>query len=412
MAVSVNSGQVTERTVGYSSTPKRVVSEFRGGGRGTMLLAVAFGWFLSISTRMVYPALLPNLRSAYGLTLTTAGLLLTVLWVAYGLGQLPGGMLADRVGERLLLSVSSLVSAGMLTLVVVADSPAVLFAATALFGLGTALYGVSRFTVLTDIYPDRIGTATGVTMAAGDIGNAVMPPTAGFIAATVAWQFGFGVAIPFFVVSGVALWVLLPDGGGDSDADGTSVSIAELTSVLRRPIVSHALVLLVLWGVVTQAFIGFYPTYLIDIKGFSTAAATGLFGLFFALGSLVKPLSGRAYDRVGVRYPLLVMMSLAAVGLAAIPLSDGFWPFVGVTVLTSSILGYETVFMSSLTEKLPAGAQGTGLGTLRTVYIMLGALSPVLFGALADRGFFDEAFFGIAALSALTVAIVLAVVEY
>ncbi len=395
----------------YFVAARGLLSEIRSGGRGVMLLAVAFGWFLSISTRMVYPALLSDLRGAYGLTLTTAGLLLTVLWVAYGLGQLPSGVLADRVGERFLLAVSSAIAAGMLTLVVVANSRVVLFAATALFGLGTALYGVSRFTVLTDIYPDRIGTATGITMAAGDIGNAVMPPTAGFIAATVAWQYGFGVVIPFFVVAAITLWVTLPDPDRGGDAGG-AFRVSDVVSAFRRPVVAHALVLLVLWGVVTQAFMGFYPTYLIDVEEFSTTVATGLFGLFFALGSVVKPIAGRAYDRIGVRYPLLAMMSLTAIGLGSLPFSEGFWSFVGVTALTSSVLGYETVLMSSLTEKLPAGTQGTGLGGLRTVYIMLGALSPVAFGAVADRGYFDEAFLGVAALSALTVVMIALLVDY
>lgn len=88
------------------------------------------------------------------------------MWIAYGLGQLPGGVLADWAGERLLLILSSLIASGMLALVVIADSLVILFVVTSLFGPGTALYGVSRFTILKDIYPDQIGTATGVTMAA------------------------------------------------------------------------------------------------------------------------------------------------------------------------------------------------------------------------------------------------------
>jgi len=72
------------------ATPKRVIAALRTGGRGKMLLAVAFGWFLSISVRMIYPALLPEISETYDLTLTTAGLLITVLWIAYAFGQLPG----------------------------------------------------------------------------------------------------------------------------------------------------------------------------------------------------------------------------------------------------------------------------------------------------------------------------------
>lgn len=391
---------------------ERLVGGLWSGGRGKILIAIAFGWFLSISVRMIYPALLPHLRTAYGLTLTTAGLLLTVLWIAYGLGQLPGGVLADWAGERPLLILSSLIAAGVLTLVIVADSTAILFVATSLFGLGTALYGVSRFTILEDIYPDRIGTATGVTMAAGDVGNAVMPPTAGFIATAIAWQYGFGFAIPLFVLAAAGLWVTLPTHRSGTTSIEDALSLGCVAPMLRQPFVVRAVVLLVLWGTIMQAFIGFYPTYLVDVKGLPTHIATGLFGFFFALGTVVKPLSGRAYDRVGVRYPLLAITGVTVVALVALPLFTGVWSFVVITTLVSSLLGFETIVISNLTGKLPEDMRGTGLGSLRTVYIMLGALSPVLFGAIADRGYFDEAFFGTAVLTGLVVVIVLFYVDY
>lgn len=42
---------------------------------------------------------------------------------------------------------------------------------------------------------------------------------------------------------------------------------------------------------------------------------------------------------------------------------------------------------------------GTGLGALWTVFLVIGAMSPLLFGAVADWGYFDEASFGLAALA-------------
>lgn len=43
--------------------------------------------------------------------------------------------------------------------------------------------------------------------------------------------------------------------------------------------------------------------------------------------------------------------------------------------------------------------KGTGLAFLRTLYMTIGAASPVLFGALAERGFFDEGYFVLAAFA-------------
>ncbi len=384
----------------------------RGDGRGWMLLAVAFGWFLSISVRMIYPTLLPFLREAYGLTLTAAGLLLTVLWLAYAFGQLPGGILADRAGERLVLVVSSAVAAAMLTLVVLANSAIVLFAATALFGLGTALYGVSRFTVLERIYPDQLGTATGVTMAAGDVGNALMPPAAGFVAGTVAWQFGFGFAVPLFLVAAVALGTTLPARSGERPSLRGSIDLGGIRTTLARPVVRRGTALLVLWGVVIQAFIGFYPTYLIDEKGLASGTAALLFGFFFALGILMKPIAGRAYDGIGVRVPVIAIAATASVALVALPFVDGLAPLVLVTILAGTLLGFETIMIADLTGRLPDGTRGTNLGALRTIYIALGALSPVAFGAIADRGFFDEAFLGVAAIAGLVAFVTFVAVDY
>ncbi|ARS90077.1 MFS transporter [Natrarchaeobaculum aegyptiacum] len=388
------------------SEPKRVIADLRSDGRGTILLAVAFGWFLSISVRMIYPALLPEISETYDLTLTTAGLLITVLWVAYAFGQLPGGILADWVGERPLLIASSLLAATMLALVVFANSPIVLFLATTLFGGATALYGVSRFTILKKVYPDHLGTATGATMAAGDVGNTVMPPLAGVLAAAVAWQYGFGFAIPLFLLAAVGLWTTLPKRTTEPTSLGETITLEDVTATLSRPYVRRATLLLVLWALVIHAFMGFYPTYLMDEKDLSAAVATGLFGFFFALGILLKPIAGRTYDRIGVRAPLLVIMASAALALVALPFAGELWLFVVLTIFASSLLGFETIVISDLTRRLPDGTQGTSLGALRTVYIALGASSPVIFGAIADRGYFDEAFVGLGGIALVVLVVV------
>nr|WP_256534054.1 MFS transporter [Halovivax cerinus] len=380
----------------------RSFGALRGGGRGSILLAVAFGWFLSISVRTIYPALLPRIRAAYGLSLTAAGLLLTVLWVAYAAGQLPGGVLTDWIGERLLLVVSSVLAAMTLSLVVLADAPVVLFVATALFGAGTALYGTSRFTILQRVFPDQLGTATGATMAAGDVGNAVMPPVAGVIATAVAWQYGLGFAVPLFLLAAVGLWTTLPGRQTAATPLREQLSPPDLWRTLSQPFVLRRTLLLVLWAVLFQAFVGFYPTYLMDVATVPSPVATALFGFFFALGIPTKPLAGRAYDRVGVRTPLVVIMGATAVSFAAVPFASGLPTFVVLTALAAGVLGFETIVISDLTGRLPDRTRGTSLGAIRTVYIGLGAVSPLLVGAVADAGHFDAAFFAIAALAGLT----------
>ena len=85
------------------SRVRTVASDLRGDGGGWVLVAIAVGWALAIGARLVFPALLPAVRRSFGMSLSAAGLLITVLWGAYASMQFPGGILADRYGERAVL---------------------------------------------------------------------------------------------------------------------------------------------------------------------------------------------------------------------------------------------------------------------------------------------------------------------
>lgn len=395
---------------------RRVAAELWRGGRGPILVAVAGGWFLSLGVRMIYPAVLPQLRAAYELDLTTAGLLISALWVAYALGQLPGGLLDDRFGGGRALAASSGVSALALVAVVGAGSVGVLFGATLLFGFATALYGVARFTILSSTYPNRGGTAIGLTMAAGDLGNAVLPPLAGLLAVGVAWQLGFGFAIPLFALATVAIFVVVPgDGGrsatGDSGGADSAGTLRRIGAALwNRPVVLVVAVQ-TMGYCVWQAFTGFYPTYLVEVKGLAPTTATVLFGGFFALGILVKPVAGSAYDARGLRRSLPVVLVAITVSLVLIPLVEGLVALAAVTALASSVLGYGTITLTYLTDSFPDEVRGTGLGLLRTGYMLIGAGSPTVVGVLADAGYFDEAFFLLAGIAAVAGILALLVPE-
>lgn len=93
-------------------------------------------------------------------------------------------------------------------------------------------------------------------------------------------------------------------------------------------------------------------------------------------------------------------------GLLVLPLIDGFWPLVVITVFLSSMLGNIAITMSYLTDSLPDDIQGTGLGFLRATNMLLGASSPTLFGLLAEYGFFDEGFVVLAAMAGIMILLV------
>lgn len=374
--------------------------------RGKVLLAVSGGWFLSLGVRMVYPVILPQLRITYDLNLATAGLLITVLWWAYALGQAPAGILGDKFGERTILTISTIISSITLILVILAPLPSLLFITTALFGFATSLFGIARYTVISKVFSDRDGTAIGITLAAGSIGNIVLPATAGAIAAVTVWQVGLGFTIPLFLlVSGYLWWVIPGDLSGNTDVNLSKATFQAVFIELRRLPVLLVTVVLVLEFSLWQAFSGLYPTYLVEIKNVSSSTAAILFGLYFAIGAIIQPLAGAAYDRFGIRKTIPAFLIPTILGLFALPFADGIFQIILVTVFTGCMMANIAITMPYLTSILHEDLQGTGLGILRTGYMMFGATSPLLFGIFADRGYFDYGFWILAGVGVLMILI-------
>lgn len=369
------------------------------GGRGKLLALIAVPWGLLVGARMVYPVLLPDIQAEFDLSLTAAGLLITLLWFGAAVGQFPGGLLADRFSEHRIMAVSVLTVAVALALIVLAPVAGVLFVATLCWALGHSLYPIARITILTDIYPDRIGSALGVTMATGDLGQTIFPPIAGILAGILVWQMGLSFFIPLLVIAAVLIWLLLAGKSAANDQRETfSVDNARyILSQVRQPGIVFTGIILFFFSFMWQSFTAFYPTYLINEKGLTSFMAAVLFGLFFGLGVVVKPVSGMIYDRIGMRWSLISALVGPVVGLSLLPVVTGRVALTVITLLVSTMLGTGAITQSYLADMLPRDIRGSGLGTIRSTVFTLGSMGPVIFGALADFGYFDEAYLVLAA---------------
>ncbi len=66
-------------------------------------------------TALLVP-LLPFIRDDFALDYTQSGLVISAFFLSYGISQLPGGWLADRIGPRILITIgiSGVALAGLL----------------------------------------------------------------------------------------------------------------------------------------------------------------------------------------------------------------------------------------------------------------------------------------------------------
>ncbi|MFW6435768.1 MAG: MFS transporter [Halovenus sp.] len=370
-------------------------------GRGWVLLAVSVGWALTIGARIVYPALLPAIRAEFGFGYTTAGVLVGLVWAAYGALQLPGGILADTTSHRTALVVGTVLTAVGIVAVVGAPLFGLLVLATVVMGAGTGIYGPSRVAVLSNTYPDNGSTAIGVSQAAGNLGNAILPVAAGVLTVYAGWRAGLGYLVVGLAVSALALWmaVPVPSPTGQSTATVRELLARTRTALRSRP-VYYGTGLLLLLMFVYQSLTGFLPTYFVDEKGLSPETAATLYGGFFAAAVVFQLGAGPLADRFGIQRVVALSAAASLPGFALVLVADGLGVLVAGTVLLGCLLGCFPPAHAYTVGVVPSPIQGTGYGAIRTVYIGCGAAGPVVTGVVAEFVSFPVAVGGLGVLVA------------
>ena len=244
------------------------------------------------------------------------------------------------------------------------------------------------------MFPDRTGTAHGIIFASGSVGTIVMPFVAGFLAIRLGWRFGFGFAVPLYVLIVWGVWRALPRTAPDADAGGRPLR-REVSRAFRAVLRREILLVAAAMAIVAIAFNGlsaFLPTYFIDVKGLAPATATTVFSLFFASAFVFQTAAGMLADRFGTRYILLVIPALCAAAVFGLTVVDGVVALAALSVPLSSLSAFISVANTYYVSVLPDDRQAGGLGLLRTVIIGLAATAPVLIGYLADLGRFSLSF--------------------
>lgn len=372
---------------------------FERGSSSGVLLAIALGWLVTLGTRFLVPAILPRIKDAFAMGNAEAGFAVTVIWACYALMQFPAGVLVDRVGERRLLTLSLVLAGVSVGMFGGAPTVLVFLVACAAFGVGTGLYGPARGTALSKVFAPTPGRAFGIVLAAGSVGSAALPFVGGLAVGTVGWRATLAVLTVPFVGLAAFAWRSVPDLRPDPEAPSASFR-AIPGAIANREVVAAVLGLMFMLFVF-QGLSAFLPTYLIEEKGLDESSAAGLFALMFVVGAGIQALAGTAADRYGQRPVLFWTAGISIFTAAALPFVEGFASLAVLTAALGIRLAIAPVANSYVIAALPDRVTGSAWGFLRTAFFLVAATGSSFVGAMADAGFFDEAFYVLAGLGAV-----------
>lgn len=379
----------------------RWIAVVRSSDRVQALGAISGGWFLILGLRFTFPTLLPQFTQAFSLNNSTAGLVITVVWAGYALMQFPAGFLDDRTGERSLLVVSLVLAAASMGLVGVAPVLSVFLVGCAALGLGSGLYGPSRGTAASNLFPDHDDTAFSAMLAAGSIGSALLPVLAGRAVGKIGWRLTLGLSLPPLLLVAGAVWWTVPS----RMTDPTPTDRSELGDAItdRSVLVATAAITVMIFTF--QGLTAFLPTYLISEKGLSQGTAAVLFAIVFVSGAGFQFAAGPLAERHGERRVLVAVATVGILTVGAFPFVDGIVALGALVAVLGSRMAAAPITNAYIVGMLPDAEEGTAWGLLRTVMFLVSATGSLFVGTLSDAGWFDGAFLALAAITASAVGL-------
>jgi sugar phosphate permease len=368
-----------------------------------VLALVSIGWFTVFAARMVINTLLPEIKEAYVLTNSQAGLIVTFLGITYAVMQFPSGLVADFFGEAKMLTVvlfgTALVTLGLGA----APTFWVFVPATILFGAITGSYYTVSTSLLSQVFPGRRGWALGIQSSVGSFSGVVAPMIASLVVSiSLGWRTAFFFAGGFCLATGIALYAVHREvgtligsdsvPGKDDDASKSTETengfFHQFRDVLYRFANGYILMLTVLYSLlmfVRWGIDAFFTIYVTESKGLSLVIAGGLFGMMYAVGIVVKPIAGELADRVGERLVITGCIALQTGSLFLFVFARSALMIVATVLLFSvGLMGFPAVLQSHFLTFIPEAERGSAFGMYRSTYLLVASASPAVIGTVAD----------------------------
>ena len=328
--------------------------------------------------------LIPSLEARRGISLTEAGLLASMPSWGMVVTLVLWGYVLDRVGERIVLTAGSALTAAAAYAAASAHSMVWMGIYLFLGGMAAASCNAAGGRLVSAWFPPRQrGLAMGIRQTAQPLGIAL-----GALVIPELSERGPRSGLMFLAlictVAAVASALGIVDPPRKSRKQATE---EELASPYRGSFVLwriHAAAgLLMMPQTVTVTFM---LVWLMDHHGWSVAAAGGLVTLSQMLGAMGRIAVGRWSDRVGSRMrPVRAIAIAAALTLFPLALTDntgsGYDVLLMVAISVISVLdnGLEA---TAITELAGPFWSGRALGMQNTTQRLVAAAGPPLFGAL------------------------------
>lgn len=353
------------------------------------------------------PILVTIWLDRFGVTAGTMGLVVSAGYALFGLGALPGGVLADYYGSRRLILGCLAGMGGSFLLLGIAPSVSVLALALVCWGTAASVYHPSGLSLISKGVSEQ-GTAFAYHGMAGNLGIALGPLTTTLLLLFFNWRIVvFLLAVPAALALVFAVTVKVDESAtvdtsvGDDGTPRADGGVSSMSEFFRNSKLLFSGAFVLVFGVVMfsglyyRGVLTFLPELLADQPSFDPMTvgsreiepARYLYAGLLIIGIGGQYVGGKLTDRIRVERGITGAFAvLAVVALLYVPATNAG---LGALIAVSAVLGFtlfvvQPLYQAAVATYTPAGTRGLSYGFTYLGVFGIGALGAGIAGYILE----------------------------
>ncbi|SDJ75119.1 Predicted arabinose efflux permease, MFS family [Halovenus aranensis] len=359
-------------------------------------------FFINLA-RLIFAPLVQPAASEFEVTAASLGVVTSAAWLGSASPRLPTGYLLTRYPRHYIAIATGMLLVCTSLFTAYSQSVVHLTAGAFLMGLSSGMYYISVNPLISELFPDRVGTALGVHGTAAQVAAVGAPLFVSAILVVGDWR------TTFLLISGLAgastLGLVVATRRTEMPEAGAADRSLVTAGKAQWRLVLTGVVFIGVTGFLWNGLFNLYGDYLDVAKGIDAGTGRLLLSLMFAAGIPAFLVTGRLADRVP-NVPLIIgIISSFSLFVFVLTLVEGL---VAVAVL-SVLIGYaihslfpamDTYMLSSL----PDEHRGSAYALFSATMMLIQALGSGAVGTAVTRGFsYDRTFQTLSVLAGIVV---------
>ncbi|WP_420949891.1 MFS transporter [Alicyclobacillus tolerans] len=219
----------------------------------------------------------PTIQKALHISPVAFGAVLSAFTFGYAILQIPGGILADKIGAKKLLVIALIWWSIFTGMTGMAMSVGFLIVVRVLFGVGEGLENGAQFKLIGDFFPSKQrSAANGLFLTSIALGPAIVAPLAVWLLKVAGWHGMFY----WFIIPGVFMAILISfliphkpsEGIVHTEIINRKGLHATWSDVLAYPMIWLAFFAYLFFNIAFWGFLGWMPSYLSQARHITLSA--------------------------------------------------------------------------------------------------------------------------------------------